>query len=748
VVATSSWAAAQLACIVLPAAAACSRSSSTCWPLTDAGLRFEDPVILSTGKHPTSIFLADYNGDGLEDLASIDRGGATSSASIALRLGNKTGFGTSAEVGVTFIPLAGATGDISGDGLADIIVSACLGQSNTLQVLLGDSLDGLRRATTASTSYCSDAMVAASFFGERRIRIAAVDSGISPTRLSTPAIDIYEGDSRGSLSLFKRFPVNAVPVALASADLNGDGIEDLVVSDNDACVTVMIGGHDGVLTSQNPVSLGTHRWFDALTIADVNGDHKLDLALVSNYDGLLAVLLGNGDGTFGAPRLQLIERLATAVRAIDLDGDGRPELAISYAGLVDGLEIFSNNGEGEFTFAGLLQGGSSVADLRTRAAGSHSPSILTADETGNTIHWLKPQCTTMPMTTTPDAGTFATATHPSAVQMPANSGTIIASPALISITYEEDTDATDLASFDKALVTSQWLHAVGDEYGIGAGSYLGSFQWSHAPRAITDDQIAAALTASIGAGLLPAPSGPSSQTVANTVYAVHFPAGTSVFRQGEVSCGAFGAYHWFTESQGVRFAYLVIPTCSDNRDDIQVAISHELIEALTDPDGSGYRFTDLSPWTFIGGEVGDVCLADFFHPPFVQVTEGVVAQRTWSNAAAAAGKDPCVPEPSVPYFSVSATPDLIQLPPGGVASVELKAWSSAAVDAWTLLATAPSLTTPDLKLELSSTSINNGGTATLTITPLRTLTLGFLIRVYSVRSDRDYSFTPIAVIPQ
>src|ERR1700687_6227063 len=82
---------------------------------------------------------------------------------------------------------------------------------------------------------------------------------------------------------------------MATGDFNRDGLLDVVTTDNNNTVSVLLGNGDG--TFQPAVSYTVPQPKN-LAVADFNGDGKLDLAIWSNFS--IVVMLGNGDGTFQA----------------------------------------------------------------------------------------------------------------------------------------------------------------------------------------------------------------------------------------------------------------------------------------------------------------------------------------------------------------------------------------------------------------------------------------------------------------
>jgi len=350
-----------------------------------------------------------------------------------------------------------------------------------------------------------------------------------------------------------------------------------------------------------------------------------------------------------------------------------------------------------------------------------------------------------------DAASAFPAAHTALPLVVNEGGPVMTVPKFVAITFPGDTLATSIADFSSKIGAGSYWSSVVSEYGVGPGTST-AVQMTTSPAAtLTDDDIQAFLKAQIGT-TLPEPD-------VNTLYALYYPQGVTVTMQGGTSCQAFGAYHGDIALPGGKFAaYAVLPRCPSPfpgvtvLDQLTGATSHEYVEAATDPIANekpawGNADVNGGGWALAGGgaEVGDMCaeLGDvFFRPADV----GYLVQRTWSNAAATAGHDPCVPSTALPYFNAAPVlPDTVKLDigtghqqqlsvvhiaVGQSQTIELDLFSDGPTAApWVVSAldfsSALSGGAPELAFKFDKNSGQNGDKLNLTITALAKDPKGF-----------------------
>src|SRR5579871_2052853 len=97
------------------------------------------------------------------------------------------------------------------------------------------------------------------------------------------------------------FAPGSQPRSVSTADVNGDGTQDLLIANSGTnSIAVALGNGNGTFGPQTTFAVGATPF--SVIAADVNGDGKPDL-IVANYGaGTVSILLGNGNGTFAAPQ--------------------------------------------------------------------------------------------------------------------------------------------------------------------------------------------------------------------------------------------------------------------------------------------------------------------------------------------------------------------------------------------------------------------------------------------------------------
>ena len=168
---------------------------------------------------------------------------------------------------------------------------------------------------------------------------------------SGPNVYVLAGNGDGTFGTphGSNGPANSVITGIHVADINADGKLDLIVTGKrgtTGLVATMLGNGDG--SFQAPVETDfTGAASSATVVGDFNGDGILDVALVSA--GYVKVLLGNANGTFQAGISTFFSTYAgrDGIAAADFNGDGKLDLVIT------GYDPYSSSGYG---FAGLLLG--------------------------------------------------------------------------------------------------------------------------------------------------------------------------------------------------------------------------------------------------------------------------------------------------------------------------------------------------------------------------------------------------------
>ena len=331
--------------------------------------------------------LADFDGDGLLDIALVDASGGH--VSVGLGMGDGMFEQHAQYSAISQQTSSVASGDFSGDGVVDLIAN----NGGNVSVLLqgnGDGTFGARTFWVTGTM----GLTGANLDADARLDLVAYseDPGVVYTTLGTPS---------GPL-LAPRGELTSVGGSLTRGDVNGDGLEDFVVGgerlSNGSIVSVLVthlglgAGRFGPPIESAERDNEVMEGIAALQLADVNEDGHLDA--VAGLDFLypqsenILVAFGVGDGTFAAP-LELsvgdIRARIVSLAVADMTGDRHLDIV----GHANGqLSVLLGNGKGVFS-APVISGSTNDRQHATLVGdftGDEVPDVVVGIETGTEDH--------------------------------------------------------------------------------------------------------------------------------------------------------------------------------------------------------------------------------------------------------------------------------------------------------------------------------------------------------------------------
>jgi hypothetical protein len=340
---------------------------------------FLQPVAYDSGGYTASfVAVGDVNADGKLDIVMgnecANSGCFPSGAAAGILLGSGAGtfqtavtYGSGGSSG-PFWPVSIAIADVNGDHKPDLMVAN--GGSNTVGVLLGNG-DGTFQPAAAygSGAFFPVSVAVADLNGDGKPDIAVANE-CGPVDCDG-SVGVLLGNGDGTFGAVVTYSsAGLYGLSVAVADVNGDDRPDLLVANGcaniDLCamqgaVAVLLGNGDGTFQAATTyISGGAYPY--SLAVVDLNGDGNLDLAAANSFSGTVGVLLGNGDGTFQPAVAYSSGDTAnvaqiSSVAVADVDGDGKPDLLLTTESVgADGnnggaVSVLLGNGDGTFQAA-------------------------------------------------------------------------------------------------------------------------------------------------------------------------------------------------------------------------------------------------------------------------------------------------------------------------------------------------------------------------------------------------------------
>ena len=300
---------------------------------------------------PVSLAVGDFNRDGKLDVATANDY-VVNNIGVTVLLGQGDG---------TFVPAvpptefqessAIAAGDLNADGKLDLVATPLdpYAEESYVLVMLGHGDGTFDSSWSGPYSGSFNSLALADLDGDGKTDVVTGGSAM-----------IFRGNGDGTLQA----PTNLgiVTSSLAVADFDADGKPDLAAANfPNLGVSVLRGNGDGTFQPAQSFAAGANPC--SINAANVNGDGVLDL-VVTNRDavGGLTVLLGTGGGSFGPPITTVTGADSISLAVADFNADGRPDAAVTGYSKVS---VLLNDGHWPPEAPSLRMGDASVVEGNT-----------------------------------------------------------------------------------------------------------------------------------------------------------------------------------------------------------------------------------------------------------------------------------------------------------------------------------------------------------------------------------------------
>jgi hypothetical protein len=315
----------------------------------------------------TAVAIADADGDGRNDLLTAND--ADRSVSVLFGLGGGA-LEPHVDIPVGREPQDVAVSDFDRDGRPDLVAatSGCTTVSDMRQC------DGSSQPAVPTVSV---------LFGREGRAFGGVGITVGRSGVQSTTLADLDGDGLADLVTLNNDNMVSVMRSVGNgafdprvdysmgsgtgkvrlADLDRDGRLDLIVPTSGSnAVTVRLGTGGTTFGAAQDFPAGNSPSF--LAVGDLNGDGRLDVAVASRGANSVSILLGSGSGSFGPPStfpLPSSGAQPTAIALGDVDGDGRLDLAVSNDFV--GTDFCRGNGNGTFGPVTVIPPSRTTADV-------------------------------------------------------------------------------------------------------------------------------------------------------------------------------------------------------------------------------------------------------------------------------------------------------------------------------------------------------------------------------------------------
>jgi FG-GAP-like repeat/SprB repeat/Secretion system C-terminal sorting domain/IPT/TIG domain/PKD domain/FG-GAP repeat len=357
----------------------------------DGAVAFANKVDFATGTGPFSLSIGDLDGDGKSDLALANEGSNTVSILRNTSNAGIVSFASKVDFATGPYPRSVSIGDIDGDGKPDLAVAN----------VNGHNVSVLRNTSATGTISFATKVDFGAGFTSHSVSIGDIDGDGKPdlavANFSSNTVSVLRNTSTvGTVSFAVKadFITGDGPTSVSLGDIDGDGKLDLAVANNSGTQGVSVLRNTSTLGNINfatKVNFSTGSYPFSVSIGDLDGDGKSDLVAIN--PGINSTSVFRNTSTLGVVSFASKVDFATGTYPMagslgDIDGDGKPDLAV----LQNDLSVYRNTSTiGTVNFSTKIDfisgGGYSVGlgDLD----GDGKPDLVAANYGSNTLSVLR-----------------------------------------------------------------------------------------------------------------------------------------------------------------------------------------------------------------------------------------------------------------------------------------------------------------------------------------------------------------------
>ncbi len=309
----------------------------------DTVASFAPMVMVDAGQYPSSVSIGDLNGDGKPDLIATN----SSDNTVSVMLNQTTpgalagNFPSTTNFAVGTFPTSAKIADLNGDGKPDLVVAN--GISNNVSILFNMMAPGASKPIFAPhvdllAQAAPSAVAIADFNGDGKPDIVVADKNWDSVSVFTN--NTTTGSATPAFSNQNQFRTGQRPTGISVADINGDGLPDIVTSNyNSSSVSILQntttpGASSASFAAALNIVDGTATQPIGVAVADFNGDGAPDIAVANHFSSTVSILLNTTPPGSSLPSVAPIQSFSTGSRAIavavqDINGDGLPDVAVA-----------------------------------------------------------------------------------------------------------------------------------------------------------------------------------------------------------------------------------------------------------------------------------------------------------------------------------------------------------------------------------------------------------------------------------